>query len=317
MLVIKMLAPITNVALVPQLYPEVPFPIKTYPGSVGENESSELLEVQTKEVEDYMDKVIRDAEKLDDFTKTEDFKKFGLLPGQQIAYGGGFGIKLLTHHGIYIGNGIVAEVASQSCLRNSLYKSKNFNTLCFGLSTMADFAKRAEQKDSPVILFRHKGYDDSDSNVIKDRLRRVKEIVTSEGNEWRQWILTHNCESAANYVSYGKMETKQGQVTFITILIAAALNGGLGGVARGYYNKSKSNDKCMEGTCMDRFVTTNGCVCESAPKYSMRYGKYCYVDSKLCKAESKRDSIGSWGIVKKGKKSMCVRKDGKNKYVSC
>lgn len=42
-----------------------------------------------------MDKVIRDAEKLDDFTKT---KKFGLLPGQQIAYGGGFGIKLLTHH---------------------------------------------------------------------------------------------------------------------------------------------------------------------------------------------------------------------------
>ena len=306
-----MLAPITNVALLPQLYPEVAFPIKTYPGSVGENDRTDILEVQKKEVEDYMDKVIRDAEKLDDFTKTEDFKKFGLLPGQQIAYGGGFGIKLLTHHGIYIGNGIVAEVASQSCLRNSLYKSKNFNTLCFGLSTMADFAKRAEDRNSPVILFQHKGYDDSNSNVIKDRLRRVKEIVTSEGNEWRQWILTHNCESAANYVSYGKMETKQGQVTFITILIAAGLNGGLGGVVRG------SKDKCAVGTCIDRFVTTNGCVCESAPKYSIRYGKYCYINSKLCKGESNRDSGGIWGVVKKEKKSMCVRKDGKNKYVSC
>ena len=31
-----MLAPIKNVALLPQLYPEVAFPIKTYPGSVGE-----------------------------------------------------------------------------------------------------------------------------------------------------------------------------------------------------------------------------------------------------------------------------------------
>ena len=136
-------------------------------------------------------------------------------------------------------------------------------------------------------------------------------------------VLTHNCESAANYVSYGEMETKQGQVFFITILIAQALNEGLGGggVARGYYNKSgkirdESNVNCRRGTCMDRFVTTNGCVCESAPKYSIKYGNYCYVDSKLCKTETNRDNKRLWGVVNKKTKSICLRKDLK-RYISC
>lgn len=324
-----MLQPITNVALPQTTYTDVPFPIQTHPGTVNESLHMEtssrqrILDIQTKEVEDYMNVVIEKADRTPNFLKSSDFKKFGLLPGQQIAYSGGFGLDSVTHHGVYIGNGIVAEVASQSCLRKCLLNAKNFNTLCFGLSTMADFAKRAKEKNSPVLLFQHKKFNDSNPSLIRQRLRRVKEIVSSSGNHWRQWVLTHNCESAANYVSYGKMETRQGQVNVITLVIAVAMNKGLGGVARGYYDSktgnvhNPKNENCKLGTCIDRDMTSNGCVCETSPETSMLYGKYCYVDGKLCKSEGRKDARGIWGTVK-GKKRMCLRKEKKGKkYINC
>ena len=132
-----MLQPITNVALPQTTYTDVPFPIQTHPGTVNESLHMEtssrqrILDIQTKEVEDYMNVVIEKADRTPNFLKSSDFKKFGLLPGQQIAYSGGFGLDSVTHHGVYIGNGIVAEVASQSCLRKCLLNAKNFNTLCF------------------------------------------------------------------------------------------------------------------------------------------------------------------------------------------
>lgn len=318
----------TSMNLPSQNYNTVPFPIATYPETVnqldytGNEERKKILQIQQKEVEDYMDKIINEADSVSNFTNTNDFKDFGLLPGQQIAYSGGFGLSSVTHHGVYIGNGIVAEVASQSCLRKCLINAYNFNTLCFGLSTLADFARRAEEKKSSVILYKHKGYDDTNPELIKKRLRRVKEIVSSEGQSWRQWVLTHNCESAANYVSYGTMETKQGQLSAITIIIAYALNNGLGGVAKGYYNKEigeihdPTNLNCKRGTCIDRNITTTGCVCETDPKYSVRYGNYCYVDGKICKSEKNKDYRGIWGTILKTKK-MCLRNSDKKKYLPC
>ena len=323
-----MLEPITSTVIpMNTSYPNVSFPIQTHPGSIDESlhrgyvDRQQLLDVQNREVERYMDKIIQQADNTTSFLKSNDFKKFGLLPGQQIAYAGGFGLKAVTHHGIYIGNGIVAEVASQSCLRKCLLNAANFNTLCFGLSTMTDFAKRANSKGFPVLLFQHKGYNDAKPSLIRERLRRVKEIVSSSGNHWRQWVLTHNCESAANYVSYGKMETKQGQVNSLTIVIAYAMNKGLGGLARGFHNNTgvvtkSSNKNCKSGTCMDRDITSTGCVCESGAQTSMMYGKYCYVDGKLCKTETRKDSTGLWGNVV-GKKRTCVRNTGKKKYLTC
>lgn len=322
-----MLAPLTSRAMPIRPYMDVPFPIQTHPGTVNESQHMEydkralILDIQRKEVEDYMDKVIKQATNTSNFLTSRDYEKFGLLPGQQIAYAGGFGLSSLTHHGIYIGNGIVAEVASQSCLRKCLLNAYNFNTLCFGLSTMADFAKRATEKNSPVYLFQHKGYEDSNPDLIRQRLNRVKQIVSAEGNQWRQWILTHNCESAANYVSYGTMETRQGQVNVFTIAIAIAMNKGLGGLARGYYDRKTGqvfpikNKNCMRGTCMDRNLTEEGCVCETEPQWSARYGKYCYVDGKICKGTRKHGKK-SWGVVK-GKKKLCLRKGDKKKYLNC
>lgn len=308
---------------------DVPFPINTYPATINQKNyqdykgRSKILAVQTKEIEDFIDILIDQANNTSNFLNTPDYKKYGLLPGQQIAYSGGFGLKEVTHHGVYIGDGIVAEVASQSCLRSCLANSLwNLNTLCFGLSTLADFAKRA--KNSPILLYKHKGFDDSNPDLILKRLKRTKEIVSSEGQNWRQWVLTHNCQSAANYVSYGKFETSQGQISVFTIFIATALNNGLGKVVKGYYDKDTGRDiksknpNCEQGTCMDRYITSKGCVCESNPKYSLKHGSYCYVDGKVCGAEDKKDSIGKWGLVTDRKpKKICLRKGKKKKYLKC
>ena len=84
-----MLAPISNIALNQQFYPEVPFPIQTHPGTVDQykytnyKERDNILNLQVKEVEDYMDVVIKNADKLDDFTKPMISKSLGYYLGNK------------------------------------------------------------------------------------------------------------------------------------------------------------------------------------------------------------------------------------------
>jgi hypothetical protein len=139
----------------------------------------------------------------------EDLKKWGMLPGQQIYYGGAFGVQDLTHHGVYVGDGVVLEVGQgpQQCkkvARNTL----GFKDQMTGLSTLTNFAKRAEKQGSPIYILTTP--EDSDRETIVRRLERAQEVIGCTDYN----ILLTNCQHIANYITFGVRASLQSAVVF-------------------------------------------------------------------------------------------------------
>ena len=130
--------------------------------------------------------------------------RWGIIPGQQIYYGGAFGVSTLTHHGIYIGDGLVFEVGQGP----KLCKKDGRNILKFkdqmaGLSTLEDFAQRAIKLGSDIVVLQTPR--DQHYTSVTRRLRRAEEIAGC----WDYNIIQHNCQAAANYVSFGVYNSEQ------------------------------------------------------------------------------------------------------------
>lgn len=165
---------------------------------------------------------LKDSDNLTDFS---DFKNWGLLPGQQLYYGGAFGVQGLTHHAIYLGDGVVLEVGSgpKACKtsvdRNNLLSFKN---QMVGLSTIPDFVRRAVKNKSPVHIVSTP--QDADLETVSRRLSRAREVVGC----WDYNAITNNCESVANYISFGVRQSKQSemivQIARLITIGSAALN---------------------------------------------------------------------------------------------
>ena len=188
------------------------------------NKHSEIESWKTLPLSDYkitnMEKLqhtkkyIEDVLKEDsDWRKSDDYKKYNLIPGQQISYHGGFrsivGDKIssyLHHYGIYIGDGLVYELAPESENKDERFGPK----ISRGISRLTDFIRRANNNGSSITVTSHKKQDDIDPNIIRERIMRAIE----ESNEplQTQLVLYGNCESLANYISYGSFETKQGEL---------------------------------------------------------------------------------------------------------
>lgn len=255
----------------------------------------------------FMDSVIREAETTTNFTETEDYKTYGLVPGVQLSYGGAFGVGTLRHFAVYIYGGTILEVGSgpEAC------KLRNENTLSFkdqsyGFSTLSSFSSRAKKNKSQIFLLMTD--IDIEPHVVVERLERARELVGC----WNYNILLSNCQHAANYVSFGIRESEQATTAkYISVLFTAA-----GALAAAY-----PLTKCLRGTCMKRRKTKNRCVCESAVYTSFFNGrKWCYVDEDLCKGRDKYRGR-SFDYVDENSKDeeYCLSKSrkGKMKYAKC
>jgi len=83
----------------------------------------------------------------------------------------------------------------------------------FGLSTLKDFANRAIKQKSEIGILSTP--EDSDFGTMIERLSRAKDIMGC----WDYNILANNCQSAANYVSFGIKRTAQGEMVIKSAVI--------------------------------------------------------------------------------------------------
>ncbi len=208
--------------------------VKFSPTSVGDiqknmddaEEAAMYCDIGTTIEKQYVESVIDAVEKTSIRPRDyKDFKVWGILPGQQIYYGGAFGISSLTHHGIYLGDGVVLEVGQgpQKC------KKVSRNTLSFkdqmvGLSTLTSFARRAQKQGSNIYILNTT--NDGDPDTIIRRMKRALEVMGC----WDYNILLGSCEHVANFISFGVHESVQSEAvvkgarwTVVSMLTLGAL----------------------------------------------------------------------------------------------
>lgn len=214
----------------------------------------------------WLEEKIEELAHLKDFTKTEDYKHWGFLPGQQIYYGGAFGLSKLTHHAIYVHEGVVLEVGSGST--SECKTGQNlfaFKDQTYGFSTLKNFNQRAKKLKSDVALLITE--NDTLPQTIFERLSRAKDLVGC----YNYNIVENNCQHAANYVSFGTKYSTQAKTAKIVIVSLLAT-----GALAAYY---KNSSHCLRGTCKPRVVTKNKCICSSSVFSAILDGKrWCYVD---------------------------------------
>jgi len=164
----------------------------------------------------------------------KDLKDWGMLPGQQIYYGGAFGVSALTHHGIYLGDGVVLEVGQgpKACKKVSR-NIPQFKDQMFGLSTLTNFARRAQRQNSAIYILDTP--EDSDPDVIIRRLKRANELMGC----WDYNILWNSCQSAANYVSFGVRESPQADAVIAGARWIVVGAGVLGVLMAGWMKKTR------------------------------------------------------------------------------
>jgi len=254
--------------------------------------------------------------KLKSYTSTDDYKLYSLIPGQQIAYGGAFGIQQLKHYGIYLGNGMIYELAPQT-------ENKSLRVgpeIAVGISTIEYFYDMAMKKKSPIYIFDYEDIKTDNKKTIKERFDRVLEFSERTKGRNKQFLIYGNCESVSNYISYGRYHTQQGEAIIYSTIVSVLMYNG-----RKFKSKkiTGKNEEILE--CSDFFSTVYDCPCESNPKSFrniVKHGleKYCYIHNLSCTNKSMhnkdRDSK-YWGKIKQNKehyKLLATKKNKKIKY---
>lgn len=145
-----------------------------------------------------------------DFSKTADYKKYKMYPGQQFYSTNAFGVSLpiardySTHHGIYFYGGYILEVASgpKNCIESKKSKKRSKSVIngksIFGLSDLELYLIWVEKINAK--MYKVSTNVDNDYKTIIKRLKRAIKLI---GN-WKFNILTNNCSHAANYITFGK-----------------------------------------------------------------------------------------------------------------
>lgn len=242
---------------------------KTLPLSDYKITNMEKLQDTKKYIEDVL-------KENSDWRKSDDYEKYNLIPGQQISYHGGFrsivGDKIssyLHHYGIYIGDGLVYELAPESENKDERFGPK----ISRGISRLTDFIQRANNNGSSITITSHKNQNDSDPNIIIERIKRAIE----ESNEplQTQLVLYGNCESLANYISYGSFETKQGELILKIFGVS---------IVEGVLNWVKMNNDCIHGKYITNSSNNEGvhCPCEDVSNVSTLFRTLCLTTKDKC-----------------------------------
>ena len=146
----------------------------------------------------FLEKLINKVKKINDYTKTRDYEKYGIYPGQQIRRR----VKGMSvaHAAIYIYNGYILEFGSSTrkCSKKLGHPS-GITEQINGLSTINSFRYHARKSSDKDVYIVETGKD-SDKETIAKRLDRCLEIV----GKTKYHYLLDNCLHAVNYVSYGK-----------------------------------------------------------------------------------------------------------------
>lgn len=153
-------------------------------------ECSEALEFQSKLIKDiYEYKISR----IRDFKSTSDYKKYGLIPGQQIRR---YFTTWFPHGAIYIYSGIIFEMGSGPSKCKGAVTSRNV----VGLSTLDDFIKYSRKyRNLKSIVAVETNFDDNPGIVRK----RFKKMIKLAG-DWKYNAIFANCLHVVNYITFDK-----------------------------------------------------------------------------------------------------------------
>ncbi|MDR3542368.1 MAG: hypothetical protein P4L69_15615 [Desulfosporosinus sp.] len=168
-----------------------------------------------------------------DCRNTEDYKTYGILPGQELCHSGAFTGPMLRrlfgsetyvelasgqrepssikerigkflagakHCAIYLGAGMVAEVGGTFLIPKPSYKGYLGGMVQrFCISTLADFKDRAENTTGAGLIVLSSGVDYR-VDVVLARLYRALHVI---GDPLTYTMITANCQYYSGYVAYG------------------------------------------------------------------------------------------------------------------
>ena len=178
------------------------------------------------------------------YKQTADYQTYGFVPGQRLATNRAFNAPIpLMHHAIYLGNGIVFELAPMS-------ENKKFRTgvsIKMGLSNLREWIKEAEDRNADILLVNDKTVNKENKETMKKLFERTEKLMEDSNGTGRQLMTFENCESIVNQVSTGRKTTAQGNIINTTIAAGVLL----------YMLKNRmGGDQCYE-----KQLTENGAVC--------------------------------------------------------
>ncbi len=175
-------------------------------------------QVEINQEEKYITKLIKYIENSPiDFRESDDYKTYGLLPGQQVYYNKAFNLPVpwATHHAVYLYDGLVIEggVGPKTCKKIARNKWWVLKDQIIGLETLKHFFNVAKKRNSTTYTVYT--LQDTDKKTVIDRLKRAREVI----GVWDYDLLTNNCEGVANYISYGTKKSYQTIIILFWILV--------------------------------------------------------------------------------------------------
>ena len=199
------------------------------------------------------------AEHQNDYQYTEDYKKYGFIPGQRFARAWSAAPPFL-HHAIYIGNGLIFEL---SPISENIY-NRNGLQISVGLSDLNEWFQKAVDKQVNVILINNTKLDINNKDEMNELFNRIRNFMNKSKGRAYQLFTFKNCESIINLLTTGDNITYQGQL----------INRSISAVVLLKYLLSRYDD------CKEMQLTVNGSVCteDSNNLYNQWVTKQCTVD---------------------------------------
>jgi len=185
-----------------------------------------LLNIDTGDYLESKNKILKDLKKIRDILKDEqeryisnEIATYQLIPGQRIAKHGAFDKEGLYHFAIYVGHGFIYHFGGRAGIGGGFgpaekdFKDKTDQTkipffmAAKKLDALDTFYLNSARTKSPIYIFENLGdMGDKNASVINKRLDRLIEQST---DPYMMQTMINNCESVANYISYGKFESAQ------------------------------------------------------------------------------------------------------------
>lgn len=217
---------------------------------------NETLQIVTKTKNIIEDQYLNNRE-ITDYRDTHDYKQFGMLPGQRLAADGAFGLPIpLAHHAVYIGNGMVFELAPTSELtryRKLFNIDKAGSEIGMGITEVGDWFKTRTKKGSNIFKVNDKSIDKNNKYIMRSLFENLEEELDKNEGRGTQSVIFSNCESLVTKITTGKENTHQGEI--ITTLMSA-------GLVQRIIDKLSDSNKCK-----NKFLTDNNHLCINDPSY--------------------------------------------------
>lgn len=139
----------------------------------------------------YIKRLIKKLNNISNFSLTNDYKKYGIYPGQQIRRNFR---KIFHHAGIYLYDGIIVEMGSgpYKCNKKISLLDPDLITV-IGLNTLHSF--KIHSKKSFKII---NTPNDNDPKIIKKRLKKLLQFI----GKWKYSTSNRTCVDVCNSITY-------------------------------------------------------------------------------------------------------------------